>query len=67
MSNRAFNRLLKEFPVLYFVLAAVILGAKAFNVPPTSAMSWLVLGLVSAVFCAFGAFGLRSKAKAKAA
>ena len=63
MSNQLQRHVLREYPQLYFVIAAAILVGKVLGVPPTSFSSWPIVVLVVALSCAFGVFGIRSKAE----
>ncbi|MEN9354976.1 MAG: hypothetical protein RL318_2301 [Fibrobacterota bacterium] len=54
---------LRKYPQLYFVIAAVILVAKVLGIPPTGFIAWPLALLVVAITCVLGVMGMRTNAK----
>jgi hypothetical protein len=63
MSNQLQRYVLREYPQLYFAIAAAIVVAKVLGVPPTGFISWPIVLVVVAASCVFGVLGIRAKAE----
>lgn len=54
---------LREYPQLYFVIAAAILVGKVLAVPPTGFLAWPIILAAVVASCVFGVLGIRAKAE----